>query len=633
MLLSGLSNVGRVTPVIFRGAQPEPQGYETLAKMGIKTVINLRTTKNEKKEVEAAGMKYVGIPINVFKNVDRDKVEQVIQQMSDPAYQPVYVHCKLGEDRTGIVIAAYRMKVEGWSLEEAEAEMQAFGFNDIWQNLKYFLREYAEDILRERQGFWDKIKKDVQVLSISREGLGRAVEFANARPYLFSARKSNDSSLMKRHEKMTAWTTWSIILDYVSSLDRLAEIHSDYYQIKNKSMRKASFQVAYGAFLAEYRFALEFLAIVENNKNLNTILNEKVSELGLPENTFSRFKYRFLNVARASEFVALQVIDKGVSGDKNSTIKQAIEEDKKAIWQMGKGDGIKMTMHNAVQIAQNASFAAWFPVQKGVSKLMGDIRVRRWGTSLIKEDLVHSIISRLEPGDIILQRREWYLSNLGLPGFWTHAALYIGSADERRQFFNNIEVQKWVKSSGTTDGDFEKLLRSLYPEAYAKSLTVQGDGYMPRVLEAIAEGVSFTTLEHSAAADSIAVLRPRLSKKGRAYGILRAFHYSGRPYDFNFDFLTDSSLVCSELIYKVYEVSNESKGLIFPINEIMGRKMITPNAMAQQFDETFGTDRQQFDLVLFLDGYEKADMAIEATQKVFRLSWQRPKWHIVLQKM
>jgi len=152
LLLSGLSNVGRVTPVVFRGAQPKPQGYETLAKMGIKTVINLRTTKNEKKEVEAAGMNYVAIPINVFKSVDRVKVEQVIQKMSDPAYQPIYVHCKLGEDRTGIVIAAYRMKVEGWSFEEAEAEMYAFGFNEVWQNLKYFLRKYAEDFSKSGDG-------------------------------------------------------------------------------------------------------------------------------------------------------------------------------------------------------------------------------------------------------------------------------------------------------------------------------------------------------------------------------------------------------------------------------------------------------------------------------------------------
>lgn len=144
--LRGLSNVGKVSPAIFRGSQPLPEGYITLKKMGIKTVINLRTSKNEKKVVESTGMRSIEIPMNVLSDVNVETVNRIIEIMADPINQPVYIHCKLGQDRTGVVVAAYRMKVDGWSLSEAEAEMQAFGFNDLWYKLKKFIRKYAKSI-------------------------------------------------------------------------------------------------------------------------------------------------------------------------------------------------------------------------------------------------------------------------------------------------------------------------------------------------------------------------------------------------------------------------------------------------------------------------------------------------------
>jgi len=141
--LAGLKNVGRIAPGVYRGAQPAPEGYATLKKMGIKTVINLRTTLNEKRAVEAAGMKSVEIPMGMFNNGDLHKVDKIVAIMADPPNRPVFVHCKLGKDRTGIVVAVYRMKMEGWPPDLAEAEMESFGFNGIWINLRHFLHRYA----------------------------------------------------------------------------------------------------------------------------------------------------------------------------------------------------------------------------------------------------------------------------------------------------------------------------------------------------------------------------------------------------------------------------------------------------------------------------------------------------------
>lgn len=152
--LPGLSNVGKVAPGIYRGAQLRPNGYATLRGMGIRTVINLRARQGEKAAVESAGMRSIEVPIRITKKVDARRVRRVIALMTDRANQPVFVHCAQGKDRTGIVVAVYRMEVDGWTNAEAEAEMQVFGFSDIWVHLKAFVRQYHPDGTGEQRGAW-----------------------------------------------------------------------------------------------------------------------------------------------------------------------------------------------------------------------------------------------------------------------------------------------------------------------------------------------------------------------------------------------------------------------------------------------------------------------------------------------
>jgi hypothetical protein len=151
---------------------------------------------------------------------------------------------------------------------------------------------------------------------------------------------------------------------------------------------------------------------------------------------------------------------------------------------------------------------------------------------------------------------------------------------------------------------------------------------VPRVLEAISEGVVFTTLEHSAAADSIVALRPRRDPVEKAQALLRAFRYMGRPYDFNFDFQTDSALVCTELVYKAYEPAPGFKGVRWKLEEVVGRTAIPANSMARQFDED---PDGPLEMVLFLDGQERRGLAVESSVAEFRRSWRRPKWHVLVQ--
>lgn len=142
--LPGIDNVGRISPCVYRGRQPGADGYQTLRKMGVKTIINLRASHGERKAVEAAGMKYLEFPLSMTSGIRREKLQEIVNAMADPRNQPLYIHCALGQDRTGVVVASYRMYVDDWSFADAEKEMQSFGFNDAWVHLKRSLVSYAK---------------------------------------------------------------------------------------------------------------------------------------------------------------------------------------------------------------------------------------------------------------------------------------------------------------------------------------------------------------------------------------------------------------------------------------------------------------------------------------------------------
>ncbi len=487
---------------------------------------------------------------------------------------------------------------------------------------------FAETDIQEKY-FSDSATRDMQALEISRQAMADIVNYMQNTPAIFNTTGTKKKMSLDRLQRLSAWNTWQSFLDHILVMDSLGKTYSDIYKNSKDERKKKAFRISFAAFLAQYRYAIAFIDITEKNPDFHVVLNESVPELGLPENTYARLKYRFLNVIRGAEFARLNVVYRFYGKDKRLSITKWMDEDIDVIWEAGKGKGPVQTLQNGIRILQDKAFTTWFPVQKGISNLMSDIRVRRGHEFLISQEQIKKMIPELEPGDIMLQRREWCLTNIGLPGFWTHAALYIGTPEERRSFFNTPGVKEMMKTSGKQYDDFEKFLLEIFPDAYHAHLKIQKNNHKSRVIEAKGEGIIFTPLESSAYADSLVVLRPRLSRKEKAIAVSRAFHYFGRPYDFNFDFLTDATLVCSELIYKCYIPEDNIEGLNLPLSDLMGRKVLSPNNMARLFDEEYDK-KPQMDYVLFFDGDEKKDCAIRSDVKIFRKSWERPKWHIVI---
>ena len=469
-----------------------------------------------------------------------------------------------------------------------------------------------------------RLQSDVAAVTVYRAGLRDVVAYVDARPDLFSRARAGPPTIPPREVREAVWAAWQRFLDYLLALDTVSRAHHRFAELAPPE-REYSLAIGHAAFVAQYRFALELLDRLDRNPDLQPQLNEPVPELGLPRGTYARVRLRFLNVARSTEFAALRM----VAGDNQAAVPAelaaAIAEDRAVIWRYGAGRGQVMTVTNAVQVIQRATFAGWFPVQAGIAEWMGDTRLVPRDHARVSPAQIAALGAVLEPGDILLARREGYLSNIGIPGFWPHAVLYVGTPDERRRAFTSPEVTAWVEARGQADGSFEALLARAHPAAHARALTLDG-GIPRRALEAISEGVAFTTLEHAAGADHVAAMRPRLSAVEKAAALLRAFGYAGRPYDFNFDFRTDAALVCSELVYKAYEPGPGRQGLRLPLVEVLGRPLLPPSEIARLFDQELGRPAAQLDLVHFLDGRKASGEAVEGDVETFRRSWQRPKW-------
>ena len=126
---------GEVSPTLFRGGQPKKGGFEELAKMGIRIVVDLRgDRKSEREEVTRLGMQYV--PLHWQCSFPNDGIfASFLALVRTNPGKKIFVHCRVGDDRTGMMVAAYRMGDEGWSAESAEKEMINFGFNFVHRHL------------------------------------------------------------------------------------------------------------------------------------------------------------------------------------------------------------------------------------------------------------------------------------------------------------------------------------------------------------------------------------------------------------------------------------------------------------------------------------------------------------------
>ena len=124
-----LPNFGEATTTLYRGGQPSKRGFRILAKMGVNIVVDLRGSRDsERKIVTHLGMQYVALPWHCWFPKDEIFAQFLTLLRKNPG-KKIFVHCRLGDDRTAMMVASYRMAQEGWSAGKAEKEMEKFGFS------------------------------------------------------------------------------------------------------------------------------------------------------------------------------------------------------------------------------------------------------------------------------------------------------------------------------------------------------------------------------------------------------------------------------------------------------------------------------------------------------------------------
>lgn len=149
--VAGVGNFHKVDDNVYRGAQPTDEGFRNLAKLGIKTVIDLREASDrslaEEKTVTAAGMRYVMIPMRGMQKPSDESIRKALDLLEDKTSGPVFVHCMRGADRTGDVIACYRVEHDLWKNTAALAEARSLGMSWFQKSIQHYVLSYHPRIL------------------------------------------------------------------------------------------------------------------------------------------------------------------------------------------------------------------------------------------------------------------------------------------------------------------------------------------------------------------------------------------------------------------------------------------------------------------------------------------------------
>ncbi len=364
--------------------------------------------------------------------------------------------------------------------------------------------------------------------------------------------------------------------------------------------------VSFGALVEWYRMICYLSLKPAKIRILFRKLNESVPEFGIPEWEFNKL-VGILGNMDLREKVSLGFHDIWRVFEKENTTDRPFQKRLKESYDFifaNAPDPLKSKIKHWLKTSGSWIYKQYYRTNIAISTWIGDTKYRPRKPS-INYDRVREMTAKLRPGDFLLERENWFLSNLFLPGFWKHGILYVGTIDDikRLGLDKNPIVAKYLAEYSRPDEN----------------------GHTKRVLEAISEGVVMNPMEEATDADYICAFRPRLTDEQIKNAIITGFSHLGKPYDFQFDFQTSDKIVCTELLYRAYKES-----LRFNLNRMMGRWAVSADDILRKFISERNSDSKDFDFIFFLDSDLKTQKTAFKDENALCESIKRPSANLFL---
>jgi len=539
--------------------------------------------------------------------------------------------------------AAYRDSPERRKLRRRIVACLVLAASCVAGRLAVFRMERPSPLTRLSENeFNNAFAADVQRYREFERALEESVAFLERRGDIFAGSAGGAPEVLSADDERTLLETWASVYDLSFALDQIRVFYEDWYRFDpsraERSLHVRGYLLTYAAELALYEKSTRLVGLLTRNPNAVKFLDAPHPTHHLEADSFSRYRQELQGMRDEARVIAgeryLQWLASVLharpeaaalgcgwlwdKAERHLAVIKAIDPHDRAAWTMG----------SDLEVLKRSVRRHWYPAQASVAEWMGDTRVRRIGRYLISSEQIHDMLPKLQPGDILLSRKNWYLSNVGLPGFWPHAILYIGEPTVFRGYFDSPEVRAWVRAESGKDQSLSDWLAARYPGQWL--LYQAGTGDDPyRVIEGISEGVVLNTMQH-ACGDYLAALRPRLASTAKAQAVLEAFGHLGKPYDYSFDFATDHALVCTELVWRSYRPATGKPGLNLPLRDVVGRRTLPANDIAAVFVAEHGTPLAQLEFVYFLDASEDQQRAFVAGETEFLETAGRTKWDLAL---
>ena len=460
------------------------------------------------------------------------------------------------------------------------------------------------------EGFWERMHDDSAALDRSRGGLKAALAFARSHPEVFPPRPAARAGGLFDEYAELAVRTWFFFADHYLALEGLMGRYGDFSALPDARSQSAAFSCACAARLAQRRSLAEWVALAARDPVVDKAL-EGAEESGFPRALYANLKR--LSASGAADAAALEACAKPGArppgAGKGARSRKALRVELPLLSRPGRWRGAapaepEPPAEDAQAFIARESGSDWMDlpvssqivsaVQAVKSYLSPDPPQGPRPDSMVTLKQLEEMRPSLEPGDILLIRRELFIGEIGLGGYWRDSALYAGTPSSRRKFFGSQAL--------------DESLKSLDAEAFARN-SAKGRG-MPEFFAPEGGRAALKPLANAAAGDCVAVLRPRVSKQAKAEALRGLFALLGKPLD-----------TAGGLLRAAY-----GQSLRWPLRPALGRAALPVNALAQAFDAEFGTQREQFDFVAFFDAQETWRKAANSTLEEFRASWRRPAW-------